>query len=437
MKFALQNDLASLEASASDFLLLAGSEKWKRRAAQLAEQSTSSPLLRKIVDDYHWLELSLSKQLVIIECAGRLENGTLSLHDLAALHFAQMIVEVHKRLSARAKTVLEGRIRDSMKAENGFSGLYLEFEMARRLMDAGFEIEFIDLENIARYDLWFCDRRLEGEVECKSLSADAGRKIHRKDFYRFVNGISPDLIPRIKSGANEIILITLDDRLPADHGSQSQLRYVMQRLLKDPNLTQLEESFFRVEREAFSKRLPTMPTSVKQLYEDCRSVYGDNCHVSGVLTENACCLILMRSKREDDHSKPILDALKKAATQFSRTRPAFIAVQFDDIEPTDLLSVHLRRRTGLLSYHFFHQYAADHVLATYFAPYRGLTATPGNLAVPAIGIPNPKTRFTVNPLDFPPFLMSIPDADFAALLRQPPPSEDLTYIPVELKGDLT
>jgi hypothetical protein len=142
----------------------------------------------------------------------------------------------------------------------------------------------------------------------------------------------------------------------------------------------------------------------------------------------------MRSKREDDHSKPILDALKKAATQFSCTRPAIIAVQFDDIEPTDLLSVHLRRRTGLLSYHLFHQCAVDHVLATYFAPYRGLTATSGNIAVPAIATPNPKTRFTVNPSDLPPFLISMPDAEFAALLGEPPPTENLSYIPIKPKG---
>lgn len=371
---------------------------------------------------------------MFIETAGRLGHDTLALDDLASLHFAQMIVEVHKRLTAAAKAVLEGRIRDSMKAENGFSGLYLEFETARRLMDAGFEIEFSDLESIARYDLKFWNCRVEGEVEYKSLSADAGRKIHRKDFYRFLDSISPDLVPRIESGANEIILITLDDRLPADHGSQSQLRSVTQRLLRDPDVTTLQGGFFTVARETLSKRPPVLPPSIKQFYEECRSVYGDNCHVSGVLTENAACLVGMRSKREDDHSKPILDALKKAATQFSCTRPASIAVQFDDIEPTDLLSVHLPRRTGLLSYHLFHRCAADHVLATHFAPYRGLTATSGNIGVPAIGTPNPKTRFAVNPSDFPPFLISMPDAEFARLLGELPPAENLSNIPIKPKG---
>jgi hypothetical protein len=434
MIFALQNDITSLATSATEFLLLAGPEKWKRRAAQLAEEFINSPSLGKIVDDYHWLELSLSQQLVVIENAGRLENGTLALDDLAALQFAQMVVEVHKRLSPAAKAVLEGRIRDSMKAENGFSGLYLELAMARRLMDAGFEIEFSDFESIARYDLRFWNSRTEGEIECKSLSADAGRKIHRKDFYRFLDGISRDLMPRIECGANEIILITLGDRLPADHAAQSQLRFATQRLLKDPKLTMIQESFFTIEREDFSKRLPTLSSNIKQFYKDCRSAYGDNCHVSGVLTENARCLIVMRSRREDDHSKPILDALKKAATQFSCARPAFIAVQFDDIEPTDLLSVHLRRRTGLLSYYLFHECAADHVLATYFAPYRCLTATSTNVGVPAIGTPNPKTRFIVNPSDFPPFLISIPDAEFAKLLGELPPTENLSHIPIEPEG---
>src|SRR5205823_1353633 len=134
--------------------------------------------------------------------------------------------------------------------------------------------------------------------------------------------------------------------------------------------------------------LPSSSPDIEQFYNDCRAAYGDCCHVSGALTQNARCLIVMRSKRKDDHSKPILDALKKAATQFSATRPAFIAVQFDDIEPTDLLSDQLRRRTGLISYYLFHECAAEHVVATYFAPYRGLSATYDAVGVPAMAIPN-------------------------------------------------
>jgi hypothetical protein len=430
--FTLQNDFAALAACLPGFLKLAGYDRWKRRAVQLAQEACQSPSIWRIVHHYHWLEMSLSEQIIMLETYGNLESRTVSLEAFAALQFAQMVVEVHKCLSSSGKLVLAGRIRDALKAENGFASLYLELDMARRLIDAGFELEFSDLEAMARYDLRFWNHRVGGEIECKSLSADAGRKIHRKDFYRFMDAVSPHMAKRVEASANEVLLLTLDNRLPADTESQLQLRSATQRLLEDATLTHIQEGFFEIEREPLSKRLAGVSfQDVNEFYKACRSAYGDSCHVSGILTPNACCLVIMRSKREDDHSKPIQDALKKAATQLSKTRPGFIAVQFDDIDQTDLLSVDLRRRTGLISYYLFHACAADHVAATQFSIYGGLSASANGIAVPAIGCPNPKSKFNLSPIDYPFFLVSMPDAEFARLLGAPTPTENLSYIPIK------
>jgi hypothetical protein len=40
----------------------------------------------------------------------------------------------------------------------------------------------------ARFDLLFSRHAFSGEVERKSLPANAGRQIHRKDFYQFMDG---------------------------------------------------------------------------------------------------------------------------------------------------------------------------------------------------------------------------------------------------------
>ena len=430
--FTLDNDLLALASGLPEFLTLVGCDRWKKRAVQLAQEAYQSPSLASIVHQYHWLEISLSEQIIAFETYGKLDGSTLSLDAFAALQFAQMAVEANQRLSSAGKTVLAGRLRDALKAENGFSSLYLELDMARRLVEAGFEIEFSDLEGIAQYDLRFWNQRVGGEIECKSLSADAGRKIHRKDFYRFMDAVLPQILTRAESCADEVLLVTLDDRLLADSASQLHLRSATRRLLKDATLTTIQEGFFAIERETFSKRFAGAAyQDTKEFYKTCRSAYGENCHVSGVLTPKSRCLVVMRSKREDDHSKPIQEALKKATTQLSRTRPGFIAVQFDDIDPSYLLSVHLRRRTGLISYHLFHACAADHVAATQFSIYGGLSASARGIAVPAIGCPNPKSKFNLSPTDYPSFLVSMPDAEFARLLGASPPNENLSYIPIE------
>jgi hypothetical protein len=42
--------------------------------------------------------------------------------------------------------VLKGRLRDSIKAKTGFAPLYLELDLAQRLMDGGYDVEFADME---------------------------------------------------------------------------------------------------------------------------------------------------------------------------------------------------------------------------------------------------------------------------------------------------
>ena len=151
---------------------------------------------------------------------------------LAALNFAAIMVEVHARLGSRARHVLEGRIRDSLKAETGFAPLYLELDLARRLMDAGYDVEFPDMEGSARYDLLFSRDGFAGEVECKSLSADAGRQIHRKDFYRFMEAIAPALSRQAELKRREVLLITLDARLPSNTSERTLLVKEVSSLLR-------------------------------------------------------------------------------------------------------------------------------------------------------------------------------------------------------------
>ena len=122
--------------------------------------------------------------------------------------------------------------------------------------------------------------------------------------------------------------------------------------------------------------------------------------------------------------------MKKATTQFSGTCPAFIAVQFDDILPSDLLLVNLRRRVGILSYGLFLQKGASHVIATCFSAYKGLVANNAGIGEPGFAVPNPKPAFSVVSADYSPFLGFIPDAEFAGFLGKLPPSESISNISI-------
>jgi hypothetical protein len=406
MQFKLATDIAALAAYLPKFLILVEGDLWKKRAVQLARDAMRSPAHAKIVADYHWLESALSTQMTI--------------QTVAAMHFAGMIVETYGRLSAFGRRALRGRLRSALQAETGFAALYLEMDIGLRLMNEGYDVEFPDLEGTARFDIQFLKSSVEGEVECKSLSADAGRKIHRKDFYRFVEQIIPILAGRAEQGSDEILLITLVDRLPRDLKQKAELQEATRRLANEVSVGQVRGSFFRVVRESYFGKIGKETfANEREFYNRCCDVFGKDIHVTGAVTSNGTCLVVMRSQQEDDHSKPWLEATEKAASQFSGKRPAFIAMQFNDIAAADLMLPHLRRHAEILSSALFVRADTSHVAATFFSVFGGLVSSAEGIGAPAFSIINPMCRFNYRPAEFSALLGTVPDEIFAELIGTP------------------
>jgi len=206
MLLRVPSDIQDLALHLDRFLGLIGRDRWFKRCDQLDADQRRSPFQWKIVSDYHWLEMAIGFQADVLAKEGRLLPELTDGLLLAALNFTATAAEVHAQLSPRGRQVLEGRLRDSLKAETGFAALYLEVDLAQRLMDSGYDVEFADMEGSARFDLLFSRKAFVGEVECKSLSADAGRQIHRKDFYRFMEAITPALAGHAELKRQEVLV---------------------------------------------------------------------------------------------------------------------------------------------------------------------------------------------------------------------------------------
>ena len=412
MRISLPVETAALTPYLGRFIALAGAKAWRKRRRQLVEDMRRSEAHIKIVADYHWLEIFLSEQADAIALHGRLTLPLLP-EDFAVLHFAGMVVEVFERLTSRGQNALQGRIRSALSAETGFAALYLEMDIARRLFDTKHEVEFPDLEGVEHYDLRFSNGRVSGEVECKSLSADAGRKIHRKDFYRLMEKVQDHLMRRAESGSREVLLVTLMDRLPSESAQQQQLCAAIRRMVEDTSLDVVGGDFFSILREEFGPELEAARSGSHEFYGACNKLYAGNIHVAGPMPEHGRCVIVMRSVLEDDPSKPWLEAMEKAATQFSGERPAFIAVQFNDLAPEELMAPNLRRRAETLSGAVLFRSESSHVAATFFCPYRGMVAAAEGVATPAFAIANLDPRFPIDTYDYPAFLGTLSDSEFA------------------------
>lgn len=420
MRVFIPPGAASLGAYVPRFLALMGEARWVKRWHDLGRDFQRSPMLARIGADYHWLELLLHDQAATIGARGQLEPP-LIVEDFAVLHFIGMVMEVHARLTPRGQKALEGRLRSALNAETGFAALYLEMDITRRLFDAGFDVEFPDLEGTAQYDLLFSNGHATGEVECKSLSADAGRKIHRKDFYRLLEPLEKYLLRRADIGANEVLLVTLCDRLPSEASKKQKVREAIKRFAMDSEEVAAAGEFFSITRAPFAPSLEAArKVDQRAFYKACVAIYGENVHVAGPMSDNGRCIVVMRSEMEDDTSKPWLEAMEKAATQFSGSRPGFIAMQFNDLATDELMRPHFRRRAEILSRAVCRRPDAAHVAAIFICPYRGLMQDKDGVVAPAFALFNTNGRFEIEPSNYAAFHGTMPDDEFARRIRARP-----------------
>jgi hypothetical protein len=242
--------------------------------------------------------------------------------------------------------------------------------------------------------IWARRNDIVCEVECKSISSDAGRKIHRKDFYRFMVTVTPQIEKRANTAnTDDVIVITVSNRFPAGTAEHRELHAAVTGILTRGLEGPINGSYFSVHHDAYSAQFGSMKVSNdREFYARCRVAYGDDCHVFGGTGSGGTCLLVMRSEREDDHSRPLLKAMGQAVTQLSGASAGFICVQFDDIAASDLTTAHFRRRMGLLSQYVLRKPGAAHVAATYFTGYSIATSiTPNDVGNAAVCFWNPKS----------------------------------------------
>jgi len=326
MRFENVNDPHRLRQHLSEFIDLVGPERWRKHVSHLESEFARSPYTAKTLIDYRWLDMDLIAEFT----AER--NEPIHRGSLTALHFAHATVNVHRSLTSKGMVSLQGRLNDALQAEGGFAALFAEMQITQMLNAQGFNIEFPDLNGNGNHDIEFSNASVSGEIECKSLSADAGRQIHRKTFYRFIDCFGADIQGRVKAGFKELFIITLEGRLPSNTAKQQRLHDSLKRAFSDPHFDVISTAEFTIARESNGADQPWQAfRSERDLYRNFQNKYGENCHIAGALLPSAWCLVLMRCKLPDDHSKPQLEAMKKASEQLSGRKTSFIVFQFNDI----------------------------------------------------------------------------------------------------------
>jgi len=393
MRFTIPGEPIALAGYLPEFMALFGAERWVKRCDQLADEVERSRYIHKIVLDYHWLEMNVCHQWQVFTQESRVDLCALRELNLASLNFVATAVEIYKQLSEKGKRVFSGRVIDALKAENGFAALYLEVSLVQRLLSYGFEVDLPDMEGTGQFDILFHREGFSAEIECKSQSVDAGRQIHRKHFYRFMATLQSDK-ELGQSKRNQLIFVTLAGRLSADLTQQSLLAGAIRSLATSDEVLAAEGSGFKLRKYRLDE-IAGVEESLqdqKQLQAALNRVFGPNLHVAGWQAADGASIVVMRSTKVDDTSFPLLEAMRKGASQLTKTRPGFLAVQEHGMMSEDLFLPHVQRRAFILSGALFGQYKARHVNAVYVTGYAAVVDEQNRLLTPGFAVTNMRAK---------------------------------------------
>lgn len=326
---------------------ITGIEPWKRRFQWLQREAGDNPLMEKWLRERCRIEWTfneiLCNQSLMPQQSFRVDG--MAQYELVA--FAAGIVRSYERLSESGRRRLRGVLLDGLKEDKGLLSVQHEITTAIHLMSRGFDVEFHDMEHGGGFDYVARKEGIEIEVECKMFSSDLGRKIHPRRSATLCKALEDVLAQTCRSASvGMIITITIPDRLtpsPEQHrGIEQTLRAG---LLSGDALTRTEHCEvrtleFSIEKSPFNK------TAKEASHKEVHQFVGErtgrwNSTLMIFFSPGRCAVILsLESSKSDDVLKGMRYQLREAAKgQFTKERPAFLAVQLHGLTASELTDI--------------------------------------------------------------------------------------------------
>ncbi len=236
----------------------------------------------------------------------------------------------------------ESRVIDKLKAilfdDDTANAFFFELEIAVHFFLRGNDVQFIDLQDQGNFDLLISDGDLELEVECKTKSVDAGRKITRGNFALLCDVLAVELAPLTESFA---ILFKCDGRLS---GSQ-ELFHATAAEVKKCRIGQRDKGAVKdLQFEIVNLSLGLQIRTNNEAAVALAPHWSPDAHYF-VLSNRETLIVGCESADRDRVLKSIYEDLKRGAGQLSKNRPSMLACKLEEIEDEDWSK--LQGETGL------------------------------------------------------------------------------------------
>ncbi len=339
----------------SNLKSIVGWKVWDDRVKALISQTRANPLWPDFIQDRHGLELAFHDIMHHYRFRGKYPWAQ-SAKEQDFYSFATLFTEVYKRLGPQGQGRLRGMLQSGLEKECGLGPIAYEMQVAAHLMSRGFAVFFHDLECGGGFDFLATSGTTSVEIECKYISTDLGRKLHRRRVYDLGGILYPIMNRHTDEGM--LVRVTIGDRLTSQAPQQCLIRDRVYSVLLDGQKSCGDDECF-VTAEPFTIRDSpfsgdTMSLRRTSVDNEVRKFFDiKNEHTLLHWRPNVSAVVVSLKSAKQDRLLPEMVKKLKADTkaQFTGTKPAFLLLHLDDISDEQLSELHRMElggeRTGI------------------------------------------------------------------------------------------
>lgn len=356
MRFETEMGDAELPELLEEFESFAVSNSWEKRLRQVESLANNGTGAGHLLRERLELELAWASLREISVHSGQLLTERLGTSELAFLSFAAMVVNCHHRLTNRGRRRLEGMLRDGMNKRHGLASVAHEMRVACHLMGRGYDVGFHDMETGGGFDFLATKAETSAEVECKYVTCDIGRQIHREPLYRLGDRVAPTMLRYLAGLQTGLLLrLTIPGRMGVDDEQQKELCELLSQAMVSGEVP-LENDWGRVRVEEFDVGEMTARWATVGGFEEPRMREALARHFGTVNrnlfvfvnTNPGAIVVVVDSLVKDKVLRAIHDELRRSSRQqLSGSRPAILCCHLADLTEGQLTGLMEKGEHGI------------------------------------------------------------------------------------------
>lgn len=312
------------------FIALAGKRLWLTRIAAIHKGVTASARYGRLIAQRYAAELAVEKARRNLALTPAEQRLAVRAGALAALH---------EGLNEAGKVRFVEALHNALSGDATLIPLLHLHRTAELQVQRGFTVTFSGFENATPFDLLIARDGAEAEIVCDTLSAEAGRLVHRAAWMRLMDRVDPDLQIWLAAHPGRYLLkMTLPHGLQEDQVSLGQLHQRINTMLANARRSDHDE--------AAVLRLDPLMLAAAQAGENglmgkLRQDFGPEAHLAVTGAGPAVFAMAAQSGTENEVAIALRRRLAALApARLSGTRPGILAMFIED---TDRLEWHSLR----------------------------------------------------------------------------------------------